>query len=76
MSVGRRLIMKDIDASSPLVIASKLHDLVFAGEVGHERSRKQLKQMVEAAGFEVVGERSRRMLWYPHFTLECLKKVS
>lgn len=74
MSVGSRLIIKEIDRSSPLVVANKLHDLVFAGEVGHERSRKQLTEMVEASGFRVFDVKRRTMLWYPHFTLGCVKQ--
>ncbi|MES1226462.1 MAG: class I SAM-dependent methyltransferase, partial [Bacteroidota bacterium] len=35
---GARLVLKDINAASPLVYANKLHDIIFAGEIGNEIS--------------------------------------
>ena len=38
MKPGARLILKDINAGSPLVYFNKLHDLIFAREIGNEIS--------------------------------------
>lgn len=73
MAPGSRLIIKDIDAASPLVFANKLHDLVLAGELGHEMTQANMLQSALDAGFTLLGSRERRMLWYPHFTLELQK---
>jgi len=73
MAPGSRLIIKDIDAASPLVFANKLHDLLLAGELGHEMTQADLTQAALDAGFSLLGARARRMFWYPHFTLELRK---
>lgn len=69
MSPGSRLIIKDIDGASPLVFANKLHDLVIAGEIGHELSLRKALQYASDAGFSVAQTIRRRMLWYPHYTM-------
>lgn len=73
MAKGSRLILKDIDAASPLVFANKLHDLLLSGEISHELRLEDMLRMVRDAGFSVIGVRRRRMLWYPHFTFELSK---
>jgi cyclopropane fatty-acyl-phospholipid synthase-like methyltransferase len=69
MRPGAVLVLKDIDAGSVLVYFNKLHDLVLSREIGHEVRASQLLGLAREAGFELVSESFRRMLWYPHFTL-------
>jgi len=69
MQPGSVLVLKDIDAASPLVFFNKLHDRIISNEVGHEISVRQLISMAQKAGFRLVSESKRRMFWYPHFTL-------
>lgn len=74
MRPGATLVLKDIDAASPLVYCNKLHDLVFAREIGCERSGSVLAALLAAAGFEAGAPRSRRMFWYPHVTFIARKR--
>jgi len=69
MRPGAVLVLKDIDAASILVYFNKLHDRVVSQEVGHEISARQLVCLAQKAGFRLISESKRRMLWYPHFTL-------
>jgi len=69
MRPGAVLVLKDIDAASPLVYFNKLHDLLFSSEIGHELSAGQLSSLACDAGFKLLSNSFRRMLWYPHFTL-------
>ncbi|RQO30700.1 hypothetical protein DBR32_08190 [Taibaiella sp. KBW10] len=70
---GARLILKDINAASPLVYANKLHDLVFAGEIGNELSMNNAKALLVQSGLNVVLEQKRTMYVYPHYTLIAVK---
>ncbi|NJN26100.1 MAG: class I SAM-dependent methyltransferase [Cyclobacteriaceae bacterium] len=69
MKPGAKLIFKDINASSPLVLFNKLHDLVFSQEIGNELSITQAKEKMLKAGFKIVLESKKRMYVYPHYTL-------
>ena len=72
MSAGSRLILKDIDADEvPWVFFNKLHDRMLAGEAGSELSLTQTRRLLEETGFRIRSQSSRRMAWYPHFTLVC-----
>ena len=53
MKPGQRLLLKDIDADSPLVFWNKLHDLLVSREIGHERSADFVKGELEHIGFQV-----------------------
>lgn len=75
MSPGSRLIIKDIDGASPLVFANKLHDLLLAGEIGHELSPKQTLHYAAQAGFSLQSVSRRRTWWYPHYTLVLTKEL-
>lgn len=70
---GARLVLKDIDAASPLVFANKLHDLVFAGEIGNEMSMESAKKLLEQNGLKILEQNKRRMYVYPHYTLVAKK---
>jgi 2-polyprenyl-3-methyl-5-hydroxy-6-metoxy-1,4-benzoquinol methylase len=67
MRPGARLVLKDIDRRSPLVVFNKVHDLVLAGELGHEISLDAAVQTVRSLGFTVLEHRTSRVLWYPHY---------
>lgn len=74
MKVGSELILKDIKSESILSYWNKIHDLLLAGEIGHELNSKKLKTFFEnELKIQVKSYTSRRMLLYPHFTL-ILKK--
>lgn len=75
MSPNAQLVVKDIDAASPWVLGNKLHDLAISGQKGDEWKAAELKNLVENCGFRTVSFTGRRILWYPHFTLE-LQKTS
>ncbi len=68
MRPGAVFVLKDIDASNPLVYMNKLHDLVFAGEIGHEYKFETVGALLRKAGFTVLSTSKKRMWWYPHYT--------
>lgn len=69
MSVGNRLILKDIDASSLFVYCNKIHDLLFSSEIGNEMQATYTKKVVEEIGFKVLESYTKRMFVYPHYFL-------
>ncbi len=71
---GGRLILKDINGASPFVLINKLHDLVFAREIGNEISINKASQLLELNGFEIIEKEKRLMYVYPHYTLVAKKK--
>ena len=73
MRKGSRLILKDIDASSYLVFANKLHDKILAGENSKEVSLATALELLKSAGFDIKQTKTKRLLWYPHYTVEVLK---
>jgi SAM-dependent methyltransferase len=73
MKPGARLILKDINARSPLVYFNKLHDLVFAREIGNEMSMAKAIRLLEANGLTIIEQEKRVMYVYPHYTLVAKK---
>lgn len=67
MKKGARLMFKDIDAASPLVLCNKLHDLVFAKEIGNEISFVKAKNLLKETGFNIVEEYKKTVFVYPHY---------
>jgi 2-polyprenyl-3-methyl-5-hydroxy-6-metoxy-1,4-benzoquinol methylase len=67
MKPGARLMFKDIDAASVLLPFNKVHDAVFARELGHEISLKSATIMLGSLGFKVLESRKKRVLVYPHY---------
>lgn len=67
MKKGARLMFKDIDAASPLVLCNKLHDLVFAKEIGNEISFVKAKNLLKETGFSIVEEYKKTVFVYPHY---------
>lgn len=73
MKAGSRLLLKDIEGASPLVLLNRLHDRIFAGEVGHELSASAASELARRAGFTVTSIQHRIMWGYPHFLTELHK---
>lgn len=71
---GARLVLKDIDSASPFVFFNKIHDLVFAGEIGNELPAEKVLSMLKENGFEIVEQEKRLMYVYPHYTFVARKK--
>ncbi len=69
MKKGARFVIKDIDGSSPFVYCNKMHDMIFAREIGYEWSPERLKQVAADAGFKIVDSSKKRMYVYPHYTV-------
>ncbi len=70
---GARIVLKDINAASPLVYVNKLHDLIFAREIGNEMSMERAKKLLEDNGLTIIEQNKRRMYVYPHYTLVAKK---
>jgi 2-polyprenyl-3-methyl-5-hydroxy-6-metoxy-1,4-benzoquinol methylase len=73
MKPGARLILKDIDGSSSWVICNKLHDLVFAGEIGHELPFNKAKSLLLENRLDILQFSKKRMYVYPHYTIVAKK---
>jgi SAM-dependent methyltransferase len=73
MKPGAKLILKDINAASPLVYFNKLHDLIFAREIGNEISMKKAIELLQANGLTIIEQEKRVMYVYPHYTLVAKK---
>ena len=73
MNSGASLIFKDINASSIFVPVNKMHDLVFAGEIGNELRFSEAKRIVRQIGFELSDSFTQQVFLYPHYFLICKK---
>jgi 2-polyprenyl-3-methyl-5-hydroxy-6-metoxy-1,4-benzoquinol methylase len=69
MKPGSTLVLKDIDASNPLVWFNRLHDAIFAGNGFQEIPALKAEAMLEGAGLAIESRWSVRRLWYPHYFL-------
>jgi len=67
MRSGALLVLKDIDASSPLVWFNRFHDAVFAGNGFQEIGCAAAQQLVADSGLRVERVKEIRKLWYPHY---------
>ncbi len=74
MKPGSRLILKDIDASSPLVYVNKLHDIIFAREIGNEISFSEAKSLLTENGLQIIQKVKRTIYVYPHYTIVAKKQ--
>lgn len=70
---GARLVLKDINAASPLVYVNKLHDLIFAREIGNEMTMARAKKLLLDNGLNIIEENKRTMYVYPHYTIVAKK---
>lgn len=73
MRSGARLVLKDINAASPLVLCNKTHDMIFAGEIGHEWPINRAKAWLEHNNLEITELTKKRMYVYPHYTIVAKK---
>ena len=69
MHSGGIFILKDIDRQNPFVYFNKLHDLVFAGQIGHEWSMKKAIKVLNELGFEIMDHQKKQMYVYPHYII-------
>ncbi len=69
MRSGATLIIKDIDGASPFVWFNKLHDMIFAREIGNEWTAAKLKLTGQRIGFQIESLTTKRRYVYPHYTL-------
>ncbi len=67
------LIFKDIDASSALVYTNKLHDLLFASEIGNEITLSEAEALMLKHNFEILEVFKKRTYVYPHYTVVARK---
>jgi 2-polyprenyl-3-methyl-5-hydroxy-6-metoxy-1,4-benzoquinol methylase len=74
MKTGARLIIKDINGSSPLVYCNKVHDLLFAGEIGNELPFEKTRTWMEQNNLQIVDATKKRMYVYPHYTIVAKKQ--
>jgi 2-polyprenyl-3-methyl-5-hydroxy-6-metoxy-1,4-benzoquinol methylase len=73
MKPGARLVLKDINADSLFVYFNKLHDTVFAGEIGNEIGFKQANQWLSAENLIILHSSKKQMYVYPHYTIVAKK---
>ena len=73
MKLGAKLILKDINAGSPLVYFNKLHDLIFAREIGNEISIDNAILLLKRNGLKIIEQEKRTMYVYPHYTIVAQK---
>lgn len=73
MKPGARLIFKDINAASPLVYINKMHDLIFAHEIGNEMTMQRAEDLLRSFGLSISHKEKKRMYVYPHYTLVAQK---
>ena len=73
MSPGATLVFKDIDAGNPLVLCNKMHDMVFAGEIGKEMSFNTGIELFKKIGFTIQSQFKKTVFVYPHFFIICQK---
>lgn len=73
MKPGARLVLKDINGGSPLVFFNKMHDMIFAGEIGNELRMEKAKELLINNGLRIIEQKKRRMYVYPHYTFVAQK---
>jgi SAM-dependent methyltransferase len=73
MKSGSQLVIKDIDASNPLVVFNKLHDLVVSGEIGNELKCTETATLLAENHLEVVKVQKTTTYVYPHYTVVAKK---
>lgn len=73
MKPGARFVLKDIDGGKPLVYMNKLHDLVFAGEIGNELTYSKAKEWLENNKLTIIEFEKKQMYVYHHYTIVAKK---
>jgi ubiquinone/menaquinone biosynthesis C-methylase UbiE len=74
MKKGAKLIVKDIDGASLFRFTNKLHDLVFAGEIGNELPLAITTQILADNGARIISSTKKQMYVYPHYTIVAEKQ--
>lgn len=69
MKPGSQLIIKDINGGSGFVLFNKLHDLIFAREIGNEWSSERLTTVCKQIGFNIESVTKKQLYVYPHYTV-------
>ena len=70
MQPNARFVFKDIDAQAvPWLYFNKLHDLVFAQEIGNEWKASRFIEFAQKLGFKVLHSKKQRTYVYPHYTI-------
>lgn len=69
MNKGSHFILKDIDAGNMLVVFNKIHDLLFAREIGNEMSLDDILNVLKAIGFKIRSTVKNTLYVYPHYTI-------
>ncbi|MEJ7735781.1 MAG: methyltransferase domain-containing protein [Chitinophagaceae bacterium] len=70
---GAKLVIKDINAANMLVYFNKMHDLIFAGEIGNELPAEHVQDVLKSNGLEIADLKKRIMYVYPHYTIVATK---
>lgn len=65
---GAYLVLKDIDAASPLVHFNRLHDALLGGGRGHELEADSVAALADRLRLRLVTLHRRRLWWYSHYT--------
>ena len=73
MKTGSKFILKDINASHPLLFMNKFHDTLLGGGPGKEISVSTARELLTKTGFQIISVLEKTMLWYPHYTIICVK---
>jgi 2-polyprenyl-3-methyl-5-hydroxy-6-metoxy-1,4-benzoquinol methylase len=73
MKPGATLILKDINSASWMVYFNKLHDIIFAGEIGNEMSISKAAALLETNGLSIIKQEKRNMYVYPHYSIVAKK---
>jgi len=73
MKRGARLVIKDIEATNPLVIFNKLHDLVVSKEIGHELKSRDVVASLTANKLDIQAFQKTTTYVYPHYTVVAKK---
>ncbi len=73
MKPGARFVLKDIDGGKPLVYMNKLHDLIFAGEIGNELTSSKAKEWLENNNLIITEFEKKKMYVYHHYTIVAQK---
>jgi cyclopropane fatty-acyl-phospholipid synthase-like methyltransferase len=73
MPTGSQLIIKDINGSSPFVLFNKLHDLIFAREIGNELALFKTVAILQETGFTIERTNTKLLYVYPHYTVVATK---
>jgi ubiquinone/menaquinone biosynthesis C-methylase UbiE len=73
MKKGSRLILKDMNAKKPLVFFSKLHDIIFAGEIINVIAFEKAVSFLTQNGLQVIEQVKQTMFVYSHYTIVAQK---